>query len=140
MNASVEYRIKTDATLQHHRSDAEGVRVSMSAVQSNLGRQSQELDMEESVIFSTFVSNYESFIAANALSSVSNMDNVYFREIVKMGRRAVPYIYQELQKGPTDLVYALDEIFGHPIKYAGFVPLKQTCDLWISILQKTENV
>lgn len=140
MTASVEYRIKTDAMLQHQRPEDEGVRVSMSAVQSNLGKQSKELDLEESAIFSTFVSNYESFIAANAMSSVSNMDNVYFREIVKMGRKAVPYIYRELQKGPTDLVYALDEIFGHPIKYSGFVPLKQTCDTWISILKQTEKV
>ena len=74
------------------------------------------------------------------MSSVSNIDNVYFREIVKMGKRAVPYIYRELLKGPTDLVYALDEIFDHPINYSGFVPLKQTCETWISILKQTEKV
>ena len=87
--------------------------------------------------FSTFKSNYESWNATNMLLSSSNIDNVYFQEIVKMGPAAVPYIYEELKKGPTDLVYALDEIFGNPIKYEGFVSLKQSCDLWLSILQKT---
>lgn len=140
MATSVEFRIKTDAMLQHKRPGEEGVRVSMIAVQSNPGRQTQEMDMEESSELSTFVSNYESFMAENAISSVSNMDNVYFREIVKMGYKAVPYIYSELLKGPTDLVYALDEIFGHPIKYSGFVSLKQTCETWISILKQTEKV
>ena len=140
MTTTVEYRIKTDTILQHQRPNDEGVRVSMSAVQSNLDHQSHELDLEESEVLSNFVSNYESFMAANAMSSVSNIDNVYFREIVKMGQRAVPYIYREILKGPTDLVYALDEIFGHPIKYTGFVPLKQTCDTWISILKQTEKV
>ena len=77
--------------------------------------------------------------AENELCSVSNVDNAYFREIVNMGRRAVPYIYKELKKGPTDLVYALDAIFDYHIKYEGFVPLEKSCEIWLSILQKIEK-
>ena len=57
-----------------------------------------------------------------------------------MGKDAVPFIYKELKKGPTDLVYALEAIFGNPIKYNGFMSLKQSCDLWISILKKIEEI
>ena len=95
------------------------------------------MDMKKSSAESTFNSNYASWTTANAISSTSNLDNAYFKEIVKMGKAAVPFIYNELLKGPTDLVYALDEIFNYPIKYEGFVPLKKSCEIWRSILQKT---
>lgn len=140
MVTSIEYRINNGATSEHLRPKDEGVRVRLTAMMSEPGKVARDIDMSGSSDASTFISNYESFKTANALSSVSNVDNVYFREIVKMGRRAVPFIYEEMKKGPTDLVYALDEIFGYPIKYNGFMPLKQSCELWISILKRTENV
>lgn len=139
MATSIEYRVNNGGASEHLRPSKEGVLVRMSAMMSEPGRGARDIDMSGSSDASTFISNYESFKTANALSSVSNVDNVYFREIVKMGRRAVPFIYEEMKKGPTDLVYALDEIFGHPIKYNGFMPLKQSCELWISILKKTEK-
>ena len=73
------------------------------------------------------------------MSSSSNFDNAYFKEIVNMGKKAVPFIYEELKKGPTDLVYALDAIFDYPIKYEGFVPLEKSCEIWLSILRKIEK-
>jgi len=139
MATSIEYRVNNGAASEHLRPSKEGVQVRMSAMMSEPGRVARDIDMSGSSDASTFISNYESFKTVNALSSVSNVDNVFFREIVKMGRRAVPFIYEEMKKGPTDLVYALDEIFGHPIKYNGFMPLKQSCELWISILKKIEK-
>lgn len=136
MNTSVEYRISDNKGVRRVGKD-EGIVVRFSAMRSEIGKKAKELDMTASSAFSTFKSNYESWNATNMLLSSSNIDNVYFQEIVKMGPAAVPYIYEELKKGPTDLVYALDEIFGNPIKYEGFVSLKQSCDLWLSILQKT---
>lgn len=136
MSTGVEYRI-TDKNKVRHVSNDEGIVVRFSAMRSEAGKKPKELDMTDSSAFSTFMSNYNSWNAANMILSSSNIDNVYFKEIVRMGKDAVPYIYEELKKGPTDLVYALDEIFGHPIGYDGFVPLKQSCDLWLSILQKT---
>lgn len=136
MSTSIEYRISDNKGVRHV-SNEEGIVVRLSAMRSEAGKKAKELDMSDSSTFSTFKSNYESWNATNLLLSSSNIDNVYFQEIVKMGLAAVPYIYEELKKGPTDLVYALDEIFGNPIKYEGFVSLKQSCDLWLSILQKT---
>lgn len=69
--------------------------------------------------------------------SVNNFDNGYFKSIVEMGREAVPMIYEELKKGPTPLVHALDLIFPGVVEYNGFVSLKESCDTWISILKKT---
>ncbi len=136
MSTSIEYRISDNKSVRRV-SNEEGIVVRLSAMRSEVGKKAKELDMSDSSTFSTFKSNYESWNATNLLLSSSNIDNVYFQEIVKMGLVAVPYIYEELKKGPTDLVYALDEIFGNPIKYEGFVSLKQSCDLWLSILQKT---
>ena len=69
--------------------------------------------------------------------SINNFDNGYFKSIVEMGRDAVPLIYEELGKGPTPLVHALDLIYPGVVEYNGFVSLKDACDTWISILKKT---
>lgn len=137
MSTVVDYRISISEDVKHERVGTEGIRVNFSAIRSRAGKKAEEMDMKNSSAESTFNSNYESWTAANAVSSTSNLDNAYFNEIVKMGKDAVPFIYKELKKGPTDLVYALDAIFNYPIKYEGFVPLKKSCEIWLSILQKT---
>lgn len=139
MESAVEIRVMQQEEKLHDRPAPKGMSVAFSAYRSEKGKESEVFDMKKDSLLSTFMSNYECWNASNNLSSVSNTDNCYFREIVNMGLSAVPYIYNELQKGPTDLVYALDEIFGYPIKYEGFVPLEQSCNIWLSILQKTEK-
>ena len=136
MSPRIEYRLSEASLNRHVQPEEEGIVVGFSAVQSQSGSPAEVLDTSSSSVYSTFKSNYECWNAENALSAVSNVNNVYFKQIVSLGRAAVPYIYKELQKGPTDLVYALDAIFEFPIKYDGFVPLKESCDLWLSILKK----
>ena len=98
MATSIEYRLTTAAGEQlHQRPQEEGVYVQMSAMSSAPGQEPLELDLSQSTDASIFNSNYASFKAENELCSVSNVDNAYFREIVNMGRRAVPYIYKELK-------------------------------------------
>lgn len=138
MQTTVEFRISLSNQTTHVKNGEEGVRVEMMAVQSSNGFLPKELDGKSASAFSTFKSNFDCWNTENQLSTFSNTDNCYFREIVKMGVTAVPFIYEELKKGPTSLVYALDEIFGHPIKYDEFVPLKQSCDAWITILNQIE--
>lgn len=137
MATSIEYRLSDKQGIQHQKYSESGVVVRLSAMRSEAGKDAEELDMNSSSAFSTFKNNLESLNALNMLSASNNVDNIYFQQIVKMGKEAVPYIYEELKKGPTDLVYALDEIFGRPIKYNGFVPLEQSCKIWLSILSKT---
>ena len=139
METTLEIRLNTPTDIIHQRPSQEGVKVSFSGIQS-FGRKSmRDMDLQASSDYSTFMSNLECWNAENILSPISNVENGYFKEIINMGYRAVPYIYKELKKGPTDLVYALDEIYGNPISKNGFMPLEKSCELWISILQKIEQ-
>ena len=139
MDAVIEYRLSENKETLHHRPSGGGVRVQMSAIRKEQNKDFEALDTEESEALATFRGNYETWNALNAMSSSSNFDNAYFKEIVNMGKKAVPFIYEELKKGPTDLVYALDAIFDYPIKYEGFVPLEKSCEIWLSILRKIEK-
>lgn len=82
-----------------------------------------------------FAQNFKYWNDETSFLSANNYDNSHFREIVDMGIDAVPFIVEELKKGPTQLVHALDLIFPGVIKYNGFVSLKDACDKWLSILQ-----
>lgn len=82
-----------------------------------------------------FIQNFKYWNQETEFLSTNNLDNSYFKEIVNMGIDAVPYIVEELKKGPTQLVHALDLIFPNVVKYEGFVSLKDACDKWLSILQ-----
>lgn len=138
MESAVEIRVMQQEEKLHDRPAPKGMSVAFSAYRSEKGKESEAFDMKKDSLLSTFMSNYECWNDSNNLSSVSNTDNCYFREIVNMGVSAVPFIYAELEKGPTDLVYALDEIFGSPIKYSGYVSLIQLREIWLSILKQTE--
>ena len=137
MSTSYEYRLCEQQELRHVRPEEEGIAVNVSAIHSASRTSVEKIDMTESSIYSTFKSNYDCWSAFNAFSSANKMKNIYFDSIVKMGKDAVPLIYNELKKGPTDLVYALEAIFNYPFGKGNFVPLKQSCDLWISILERT---
>ena len=83
----------------------------------------------------TFLQNLKYWDVETRFSSANNFDNAYFMEIVNMGTDSVPFIVEELKKGPTPLVHALDLIFPGVIKYEGFVSLKDACEKWLSILR-----
>lgn len=83
----------------------------------------------------TFFQNFKYWNQATGVMSTNNLDNSYFKQIVDMGVDAVPFIVDELKKGPTPLVHALNKIFPDVLKYEGFVSLKDACDKWLSILQ-----
>lgn len=95
----------------------------------------QTLNMEDTDKYANFVQNYKYWNQETALLSTNNIDNSYFQSIVNMGTDAVPYILDELKKGPTPLVHALDRIFPGVMKYEGFVSLKDACEKWIAVLE-----
>lgn len=68
-------------------------------------------------------------------NSVDNFDNGYFESIVTMGKDAVPYIISELEQHPSELVHALERIFPGVVEYQGYVPLRDACEAWLSILR-----
>ena len=84
-----------------------------------------------------FVQNLKYWNAEVSVLSVNNYCNSYFERIVEMGTDAVPFIMEEMEKGPTPLVHALDLIFPGVMEYEGYVSMKEACDKWISILKET---
>lgn len=85
---------------------------------------------------SLFQTNLSNWNRETAFLSVGNFNNKYFDEIVNMKEEAVPYIYEELKKGPTLLVHALDKIYPDMVKCDGYVPLTTICNVWLNILSK----
>lgn len=96
----------------------------------------QKIDMHKTEQNAIFVQNFKYWNQETALLSTNNVDNPYFQGIVNMGVDAVPFILDELKKGPTTLVYALDKIFPGVMKYEGFVSLNDACNKWIEILNQ----
>ena len=89
---------------------------------------------------STFHANLAGWNRETAFLSVGNFNKRYFEEIVKMQEDAVPYIYEELKKGPTLLVHALDKIYPNTVKCEGYVPLATICNIWLrSCLNLIQN-
>lgn len=97
--------------------------------------ESTKIDLDDIDKAATFFQNYKYWNQETSVLSANNLDNSYFKQIIDMGIDAVPFIIEELKKGPTPLVHALDKIFPDVIKYDGFVSLKDACDKWLSILQ-----
>jgi len=84
-----------------------------------------------------FAANFNHWNRETAYLSVGNFNNKYFDEIVNMKESAVPFIYEELKKGPTLLVHALDRIYPGKVQCEGYVPLTTICNIWLNILSKT---
>lgn len=96
----------------------------------------QKIDMHKTEQNAIFAQNFKYWNQETAFLSTNNVDNPYFQGIVNMGVDAVPFILDELKKGPTTLVYALDKIFPGVMKYEGFVSLNDACKKWIEILKQ----
>ncbi len=96
----------------------------------------RELNTKETDNSAIFSQNYKYWNIEVGLMSTNNLDNSYFKSIVNMGLDAVPFILKELEKSPSPLVHALDQIFPGVMKYEGFVSLKEACDRWMAILKQ----
>ena len=94
------------------------------------------LDTTKSQLESEFLSNLCAWNCSTGLRSVNNYSSGYFDAIVKMKEAAVPFIYRELQKGPTPLVHALDYIYEGEVEYEGYLPLDFVCTIWLEILKQ----
>jgi hypothetical protein len=57
-----------------------------------------------------------------------------FMQIVNMGGNAVPFILKEIERQPSNLVWALNAIFHKKIGNGGTVT--EACRLWIAELKK----
>ena len=83
--------------------------------------------------------NLNLWLSNNSLLANNNYDDSNFKEIVDMKEDAVPLILEELKKGPTPLVHALDLIYPGEVEYNGYIPLEAICSLWEAILTGKET-
>jgi len=83
-----------------------------------------------------FYTNYSCWNEATNMLAYNNVENEFFDNIVEMGDDAIPYIQEELKKGPTMLVYALDRIIPNTIVPLDYMPLPILCELWKQYLQE----
>lgn len=58
-----------------------------------------------------------------------------FKEIVEMRYSAIPYIIEELEKEPSYLVWALNQIFGFKISDSPSTTIPEACKAWLKYLK-----
>ena len=92
-----------------------------------------EYAIDDHTLFSYYLDTWKQ--QTKFLSSTSRIkENHAFRKIVDMGGNAVPYILEEIERQPSQLVWALNEIFHKRIGQTSNV--SEACKLWIKELRK----
>lgn len=91
-----------------------------------------------------FAANYkkwdESTMLLPSLSKI--VQSPYFNAIIKMGKRAVPYILECIEKHSDIIVLALEEILGYSVlpKERKIISIDEQCEIWIDYFKKNKNV
>ena len=96
----------------------------------------EKIDTHETIQKCTFETENNLWQQDTKFSSVNRFDNRHFDSIVKDGEKNLPYIYEELKKGPSKLVHALEIMYPDKVTYSGFITLNQARRIWLKILQK----
>lgn len=86
-----------------------------------------------------FNTYYENWSNETMFLSTGILENKWFRNIVEMGKDAVPFIKEKLDENDTWLVAALDEIYPDIISYEGYNSLSDVCQMWRVVLNLMEN-
>lgn len=96
-----------------------------------------------------FYKLYNAWRRETCMYSVSDpiYSNKNFKEIVKMGEDAVPYILEIISKTPDNIIAALPQILDEDIvdnskisKWQGFTSLKRACKLWRKKLKNYKKI
>lgn len=96
---------------------------------SDYGR-TDTIDVRTSKAKTVFRTNFAYWNEQTNMLSNNTLENDYFEAIVAMGTEAIPFIKEELDKGPTMLVHALTRIIPNVIVPQNYLPLPILCDLW----------
>jgi len=101
----------------------------------------EKVDVNDAINSYTFASDYQLWRQETDMLSVNNFDNKYFNAIVARGEESVPYIYEQLKKGPTHLIHALELIYPDKCDYnKEIITLKRARKRWLRILEKQKNI
>ena len=100
----------------------------------------KKVDVRDAISSYTFESDYELWRKETGMLSVNNFDNKYFNAIVARGEESVPFIYEQLKKGPTQLIHALELIYPEKCDYnKEVITLKRARRRWLRILEKQKK-
>lgn len=69
-------------------------------------------------------------------STTRIVENNDFQSIIAMGRAAVPFIVDEIERKPSSLVWALNIIFQKKITQRPNATISDACKLWVRELRK----
>ncbi len=100
----------------------------------------QEVNNENDIILNDKI-NFRNHLAewqskTMLLSSIQRIiDQPAFKAIVAMGRSAVPFILEEIEARPSNLVWALNLIFKKKITSKPNTTIEEACKLWVKALR-----
>lgn len=106
---------------------------------NNLTAMPTKVDLDRAE-FATYYKKWdESTILIQSLGKI--IDSPYFKSIVKMGKRAVPYILECIRKQPDIIVLALEPILGYSVlpKDRKIIPIDEQCEIWSDYFKKNKN-
>lgn len=63
-----------------------------------------------------------------------DVDNIYAKQIIKYGKRAIPFIYRKIVYNPDAVVMLLDKILPGTVTTEGLVSLGEVCKAWTTTL------
>ena len=93
-----------------------------------------EIYLNDSILFKTHLSALES--ETLFMSSIQSIvDHQDFKAIIAMGKRAVPFILEEISVKPSNLVWALNIIFKKKITNRANTTIEEACKLWVKAMK-----
>lgn len=73
---------------------------------------------------------YGEWTDAVKVMSTGQFDHPAYKEIVNMGKAAVPYIREKIKAGPDPVVAALGEIMPGVVKTEEYISMTDICKIW----------
>lgn len=101
----------------------------------------QEVDNMNDIMLNDKI-NFKNHLAAwesktMFLSSISSIvEQPDFMAILAMGKRAVPFILDEIESKPSNLVWALNMIYKRKITDRPNTTITEACKLWVKALRQ----
>lgn len=93
-----------------------------------------EIYLNDSILFKTHLVAWES--ETLFMSSIQSIvDHQDFKAIIAMGKRAVPFILEEISIKPSNLVWALNIIFKKKITNRANTTIEEACKLWVKAMK-----
>lgn len=93
-----------------------------------------EIYLNDSILFKTHLAAWE-FETLFMSSIQSIVDHQDFKAIIAMGKRAVPFILEEISIKPSNLVWALNIIFKKKITNRANTTIEEACKLWVKAMK-----